>query len=284
MLKTIFIALYLMMIPIFTYANDNRWEWFYQNPFHLNSFFDKKSIQYNPQKRKAVVWVKSEALDEPGTFIISKYLLDYEIKSYIRLEEGSQVNQQTSHLKKANKVLIPNGISPEGYEKDLADRVSSYLKIPKVYGDKPIQWNYIGQFNGKLYYITPDANVYFKDINYFRAFFKTKDVLESSDKSAMKQVVDQILSIRGFGCEFNKHKIIIGRGPEEIIPESREGAIYNAAFKMFKDKKFYITSEGKKRLVLYDTNGNAAKHDLKKEKKKKVFQKSNRRLNNYKNE
>lgn len=282
MFKTIFIALYLIMIPIFTYAHDNRWEWFFQNHFHLNSYFDKKSIQYNPKNKQTVVWVKAEALDEPGTFIISKYLLDYEIKSYIRLEEESQVNQHISHMKKANKILVPKGISPEGYEKDLADGVSSYLKIPKVYGEKPIQWNYIGQFNEKLYYITPDANVYFKDMNYFRGSFKTKDIFESNNKSAMSQVFDQILSIKGFGCDFGKHKIVINRGPEEIIPESREEAIYNAAFKMFKDNKFYKTSEGKKRLVLYDINGNAAKHDLKK--KKKVVHKSNRRLSNYKNE
>lgn len=283
MFKTIIIALYLMMIPIFTYANGNRWEWFYQNPFHLNSYFDKKSIQYNPQKKQAIVWVKAEALDEPGTFIISKYLLDYEIKSYIRLEEGSLTNQHTSQLKKANKALAPSGIAPEGYEKDLADGVSSYLKIPKVYGEKPIQWKYIGQFNGKLYYITPDANVYFKDMKYFSAFYKTKDVLESGDNNPVKQVVDQILSIRGFGCEFDKHKIAIGRGPEEIVPESREEAIYNAAFQMFKDKKFHATSEGKKRLVLYDVNGNAAKHDYKKENRIRAMHKSKRQLNNNKN-
>ena len=33
MFKTIFIALYLIMIPIFTYAHDNRWEWFFSKSF-----------------------------------------------------------------------------------------------------------------------------------------------------------------------------------------------------------------------------------------------------------
>lgn len=62
------------------------------------------------------------------------------------------------------------------------------------------------------------------------------------------------LLFKDYGCNFEKHQISLGGAPVEVIPGTREERIYNAAYNMYKEKKYTVINDKIKSLLI-DKNG-----------------------------
>ncbi len=245
MKKWLVLLICMILFPFQCFAAEDRWVWFRNNGHGDSSYFDKDTLKYDPRNKQVIVWTRGESATGDGNYILMKWLIDYGIKCMAELEYGIQYpNGAVKMLPR--KIRVLSSIKPGGYSKQLVDQVASHLKIPRVYGNQEIRWKYLGNFFGEDYYITPDANVYFKSGDSFHGFIRKGP--ENRDNFTID------LSFKGYSCNFKKHQIAFVGMPEEVIPGTREESIYNAAYKMYTEGKYTAVNDRYK-FVSLDKNG-----------------------------